>query len=964
MAAKLTILAAIVTAVFVAAAPAQAVPNSPLPTPTQLSPANGAVVDSVPAFAWAPVGSIDHYEFQLAADAGFNSPVLGRGADDFATSNTRATVLKTFPNGTYYWRVRSVGADGSVSPWSPGRTFRKSWTAAASLQAPSAGASLSFGTDSLKLGWTAVPGAASYLIQVASDPSLGSLVYHDEYDPNGIPKVQANNLAIGSALATGSYYWNVIPLDAEGNRGVASPVASFSWLWPSTTVPHVVDLNPADEVYDPQFSWDPVAGAAKYQIEINSSSDFAPGSKVCCDNPTIATSYSPTTVFKDNTYYWRVRAIDPDGNAGVWNSGPSFTKTFDKVPPTTAPAVKDLHLRDNVVDPGTDFDPGTPGYQTQVPMLTWDWVPGASSYEVDVTPYNGSFCDWGALTSVQWRDNTAVNAWTPLGYNWFATKPYSDPLDVGNDFTHLTVGQKYCARVRARSDRAGFDEVYGDYTYLDPNGLGWAFQFTGYPAGGACSPSCTSDYLGAGDYTSTLTGTVSSRVPYFTWRALAGKQSYYVLVAKDPSFSNIVDYGFTQVPAYAPRTGFGPRTYPDETTLYYWAVLPANDFGGTNAVGNPLFAAAQSFQKQSAPPTRLSPADGTQFYNQPSFRWTPAEGARRYRFQVAQDPSFGNPIEDITTDSTAYTTDTTYPADTVLYWRVRADDENGVGLSWSSTGTFQKKLAVPVPSASNATAGEFLPVWSWSSVEGAASYDVQIDKPNGETETFSGFRMPAGSFKTLTGTGIFHWRIRAEFAKASYGTTPGPWSATQPFTRSIGEPVGLKTDAAPDHLLLSWAPKLGVKQYKVQVSGRPDFATTIEDITTDNTSYAPKLTDVAYLSGNQLYWRVAGVDPDDNVGDFSPAQQLSLLPKLKVTVNGKLFKRRRRSVSVTVKNATGTWMTGVKVRVTGAGVKAQTRKTSRWGVARFTLRPTKRGRVLFTAKKTGFQAAGITLRVR
>ena len=54
-------------------------------------------------------------------------------------------------------------------------------------------------------------------------------------------------------------------------------------------------------------------------------------------------------------------------------------------------------------------------YQTHVPMLTWDWVPGASSYQVDVTPYNGSFCDWGAVTTVHWRDDTAVNAWTPLG---------------------------------------------------------------------------------------------------------------------------------------------------------------------------------------------------------------------------------------------------------------------------------------------------------------------------------------------------------------------------------------------------------------------------------------------------------------------------------------------------------------------------------------------------------------------
>ena len=159
MAAKLTTLSAfIAAAIFLSTAtPAAALPNSPLPTPSLLSPASGAVLDAVPPFAWAPVTTADHYEFQIAADAGFNSPVLGSGSDDFTTQNTRATLLKTIPNGTYYWRVRSVGKDGSVSPWAAGRSFRKAWTAAAALQSPAGGAGLSFGTDALKLGWSPVP---------------------------------------------------------------------------------------------------------------------------------------------------------------------------------------------------------------------------------------------------------------------------------------------------------------------------------------------------------------------------------------------------------------------------------------------------------------------------------------------------------------------------------------------------------------------------------------------------------------------------------------------------------------------------------------------------------------------------------------------------------------------------------------------------------------------------------------
>ena len=116
----------------------------------------------------------------------------------------------------------------------------------------------------------------------------------------------------------------------------------------------------ADEMFDPQFSWDPVPGATKYEVEVNSSVDFAPGSKVCCAQLTTSTSLAPNVVFRDNTYYWRVRALDAAGNAGVWNRGPDFVKTFDKVPPVTAPSIKNMHMRDNLADPGTDVDPGTP----------------------------------------------------------------------------------------------------------------------------------------------------------------------------------------------------------------------------------------------------------------------------------------------------------------------------------------------------------------------------------------------------------------------------------------------------------------------------------------------------------------------------------------------------------------------------------------------------------------------------
>ena len=129
----------------------------------------------------------------------------------------------------------------------------------------------------------------------------------------------------------------------------------------------MTDLVAATEFFDPQFSWTAVPGATKYEVEVNSSIDFAPGSKVCCTQLTTSTSLAPTVVFRDNTYYWRVRAVDAAGNAGVWNLGPNFVKTFDKVPPVTAPSIKNLHMRDNLVDPGTDVDLVTAGLPDERP---------------------------------------------------------------------------------------------------------------------------------------------------------------------------------------------------------------------------------------------------------------------------------------------------------------------------------------------------------------------------------------------------------------------------------------------------------------------------------------------------------------------------------------------------------------------------------------------------------------------
>jgi hypothetical protein len=944
------LLAASAVAALALAAPA----HGALTAPVLLDPGNGASVEALPAFGWSPVPGADTYEFQVAADQNFNSPVLGRGEGSFSTKNTRATLKKTLPNGRYWWRVRAT-KNGDASPWSTPRSLVKSWNAVPSSQTPAPGYPFTFPFSSIALGWSPVPYAASYMFSLASDPALANVVVN-----NGQPlQTWATNFSPDfNLLPSGTYFWNVVPVDSEGNRGTPSPVSSFTWSWPSTTTARVTDLMQATEMFDPQFSWDPVAGATKYEVEVNSSVDFAPGSKVCCSQLTTSTSLAPTVVFRDNTYYWRVRALDAAGNAGVWNRGPDFVKTFDKVPPVEAPSIKNLHMRDNLNDPGTDVDPGTAGYQTNVPILKWDSVPGASAYLVDVAQNNAGICDWG--TNTGWRVTTSVPSWSPLGAGWNGIKPYPDQMNVAYDLPALVLNKRYCVRVRAKGERdVGLQDVYGDFTYLEGG-----FQWTGYPTGGACTPSCIPGYPGADDYVLPARGTLTRLTPLVTWKPLTGRQSYFVIVAKDASFSNIVDYAFTQIPAYSPRSQYRPTTYSDETTLYYWAVLPATTFNGGGAVGDPLSAAPSNFQKQSLPPLQTSPADGALLTDQPVFRWTSVEGARRYRFQIAQEPTFAAPIEDVTTASTSYTPFTVHPADTTLYWRVRADDENLIGLTWSAVRTFQRRLPTPTINPGNPTIGDFTPLFSWSNVTGASGYTFAMDGPGGEHREWPGNRLTVASFVYLFGPGIWRWRVRAEFPKLPTGVVTGPWSAYAPFTRTLSEPSGARTSFSGNHVLLSWNWKLGAKDFRVQISQQPNFSTTLEDVTTDNTSYAPLLTHPFYANGGSLYWRVAARDKAFNVGDFTQAQRIDIAQRLKVSVSRPALRKRWTRVVVTVSNPLNKPVAGATVRVSGAGMRAKRGRTNGRGKVTFRLRPRKKGRLLFGATKPGYAAGALSMRVR
>jgi len=222
------------------------------PAPVPVGPADGARAGGVPAFAWKGVRAAEQYEFQIAADKRFSSPVLGQGKDDFLTKNTRATLRETIPNGTYWWRVRALAKDGTPSSWSKGRSFTKAWASTTTLESPLDGGVVIYPTQQLRLAWAPVGGARKYLVYLARDEKLTSIV-----TAGGRPvETNATSFTPNLTLPEGDYFWGVQPVDAEGNRGNNSriPGFKFTWSWPSKTTMHYTDLNDSPKIINPQLS--------------------------------------------------------------------------------------------------------------------------------------------------------------------------------------------------------------------------------------------------------------------------------------------------------------------------------------------------------------------------------------------------------------------------------------------------------------------------------------------------------------------------------------------------------------------------------------------------------------------------------------------------------------------------------------------------------------------------------------
>lgn len=134
-------------------------------------------------------------------------------------------------------------------------------------------------------------------------------------------------------------------------------------------------------------------------------------------------------------------------------------------------------------------------------------------------------------------------------------------------------------------------------------------------------------------------------------------------------------------------------------------------------------------------------------------------------------------------------------------------------------------------------------------------------------------------------------------------------------------------------------------------------------MTTQAPNHAPLLIQRDYVDGGRLFWRVAAVDADANIGDYSPVVEFGIARTLKLRTLGSLVRNRSSQLVVTA-TASYDAIPGVAVKIWGAGIRPRTAKTNASGRVIFKLRPPKKGAIYIRATKSGFKTATMKVTVR
>ncbi len=582
----------------------QSLPLSParaaVPAPTLISPAYGAHTTGnpedpepgrelyeplgLPTFLWQPVPGVSKYYLQVSTISDFSGFLAVDKKDlvyagytpihDDWRKDTFFNVQHPLENQLYYWRVGSYDSSTQSWQWSSTWSFTRHWgKSPLPVSPPNAGPN-EFLEFNPVFEWMAVPGASFYEIQVSTSTAFGTsytaFTRQTTFATTGLAPLSNDT----------DYYWRVRAyafannaLNANGGAsgdwsctaGVTTDCPRFRIRWSYYQADTELDRRPvpltpvnnATNVGMPLFSWTPVEGAARYELQVCPDPGCTEGLQKVKLSGGDAT---PNTFWNyklaqnwdlkpNSTYYWRVRACMVECKTGYYGQWTSETPnlTFQFTTGSYTPTIPSLFYPPYYYDPSINqgnFEDRT----VAVPTFMWDHEYNATEYILQVTD---PVVDPNFLNPL----------WVVHTHNTSAVPTTSVPITQGI-FVWRVSGDNGATWSQDWKARIDVTRLGGSTPFSQPPQL------------------LRPDYRPAPDGNTYGYDSVDA-FPLLEWMPVQDATSYHVQIARDPNFEEVVDETDTLFTNYTPLD-YCPPTFGalGDCQLgwgtYYWRVRAYN----------------------------------------------------------------------------------------------------------------------------------------------------------------------------------------------------------------------------------------------------------------------------------------------------------------------------------------------------------------------------------------------------
>jgi len=257
----------------------------------------------------------------------------------------------------------------------------------------------------------------------------------------------------------------------------------------------------------------------------------------------------------------------------------------------------------------------------------------------------------------------------------------------------------------------------------------------------------------------------------FDWDPVPGAKTYDIRVSSDENFNTIIDARTVKSTRYSP-----PTTY--DNNQYWWQVRARDVLENTRPWSDPQIPVRQFQRHWPDTPELMYPADAGTVGHPMYFQWDAVDHASHYELNLSTDPNFSphDPTKGVY-NYHCFTRATTYtpvgiqkecmPAPGLTYyWRVRAldgpfaeNDEDGVWGRWSTIREFvydSGRVQQVSPANMESVA---VPTLRWNAAQDAERYVVTVHNSAGAvvatTETFALSWTPPNELPA----GTYRWSV-------------------------------------------------------------------------------------------------------------------------------------------------------------------------------------------------------------